>query len=98
MIELQHGKKQSSTLDPKDFGFDYYPLEAIQGGAVTENRRLITAALTGTPGAIADTIVFNAGVALFVADGVSTIEAGIALAHQTIKTGEAMNRIGKDHA
>jgi anthranilate phosphoribosyltransferase len=97
VIELHHGKKQSTTLDPKDLGFDYYPLEAIQGGDVTENKRLIMAALTGTPGAIADTIVLNTGVALYVADCVPSMAAGIALAKEKIKTGEALKMIGKDN-
>lgn len=93
VIEVRNGKKEEKILDPKDFGLDYCTLKDIQGGAAKENKVLIEQALTGTPGPIADTIIFNTGVALYIADIVSDIEAGIVLASQKIKTGEALQVI-----
>ena len=94
VIEIRHGKKEEKYLDPKDFGFQYCALETIQGGAAEKNKALIEAALTGTPGPIADTIVLNTGAALYIADNVITLEDGIALAAEKIKTGDALKVLG----
>lgn len=90
IVELRQGKMQRRTLDPKKLGFDYYPLSAIQGGDVEHNKKLISQALSGETGPIADTILLNTGVALYVADVVTTIEQGIALARDNINTGGAL--------
>jgi len=91
VIEINDGKKVKKTLDPKDFGFQYCELKDIQGGEVQVNKRFIENALRGEPGPIADTIILNTGAALYVADLVASIEAGIQLASQKIKTGEALS-------
>ena len=94
VIEIRDGQKEEKYLDPDDFGLPYCALEKIQGGDAEKNKQLIEKALTGTPGPIADTIIFNTGAALYVADIVSTVGEGIALAAEKIKTGDALKVIG----
>lgn len=90
VIELRSNKKERKTLDPKDFGFQYCELKDIQGGEVKDNKALIENALTGESGPIADTIIFNTAAALYVADVVLSIEEGVKLASEKIKTGDAL--------
>ena len=47
VAEISDGVKKEYTLEPKDFGVDVHPIEAIKGGLPDENRTIITNILTG---------------------------------------------------
>lgn len=94
VIEIRDGKKERKQLEPLDYGFSRTELKAIQGNEPEDNKRLIENALNGEPGPIADTIIFNTGVALYVADIVGSIEEGLVFAREKIQSGEALKVLG----
>lgn len=47
VAEVKDDQIEYYQLSPKDFGFDYAPLESLRGGDATENARLIQALLEG---------------------------------------------------
>ena len=47
VAEISDGVIKEYTLEPKDFGVEVHPIEAIKGGLPDENRTIITNILTG---------------------------------------------------
>jgi anthranilate phosphoribosyltransferase len=65
------------------------PLEAIQGGTAEENAAIIRNVLSGAGGPRRDVVLLNAAAALYAAEMVETIPAGIAVAAAAIDSGAA---------
>lgn len=77
-------------VTPADIGLQQYPLETIAGSTPEANAAdlegILTGEITGGKRAI---ILANAGAALYVADVVPTLAAGVDLARETIDNGLA---------
>lgn len=95
VVEIRATEKREYELDPKDFGFDYCQLSDIQGGDPQKNAQLVSEIFDGKQGAMSDNIIFNAGVGLYVADHVTTIAEGIALARENLRQGKVLELIQK---
>jgi len=95
IIEVTPKEKLRFTLDPKDLGFKRCTLVDLQGGSKEENATLLTAALKGQEGPIADSLILNAGVALYAYGMAGTIEEGIIIARETLKKGKALELLKK---
>ena len=100
VIEIKGSSTQSYQLDPQDFGFNLCKVEELIGGEPAENKRLITKSLNGEQGAIADTLVFNAGIACYLYGICPTIQDGIELAREKQETKAAYALLKKvvDHS
>lgn len=90
VIEVGNGKQKSYTLDPKEYGFQYCHLRALQGGDALTNAELILAAFNAKNEPIANSIVLNAGVALYISNQTETIATGINLARAKLQSGDAL--------
>lgn len=90
VAELVDGQLTQYRVTPEDFGMRRQPLSAVRGGDAKENARILRDVLAGKPGAHLDVVLLNAGAALRVADRTESIEAGIALARDTIASGKAL--------
>lgn len=84
VIEVTPFSKKYYQIDPRNYGFSYCSKESLQGGDVERNKKLILAAFGGEKSAIADTIVLNAAVALYLTEHCASVEAGILLAQEAI--------------
>ena len=91
VIEIKDNSSNKFILDPVDFGFKYCQLSDIQGDKVERNCHLITKVFQGEKNPLADTIIFNAGVALYLSENCSSIESGIEKAQKQIENGSAIN-------
>lgn len=80
----------SYEVEPERFGLQRHDLDAIRGGGVQDNVRITEEVLNGTPGARRDITLLNAGAAIYAADAVPTIEAGIEEATRSIDSGAAL--------
>ena len=89
IVEIKGEELEAYQLNPVDFGFSVCEIEELEGGAPEENKRITTNVLNGGQGAIADTVVFNAGVAAYLYGVCTTIEEGIMLARNKQKAGAA---------
>jgi anthranilate phosphoribosyltransferase len=93
IAEVLHGTVRSYTISPEEFGIPAAPATAVAGGTPAENADIIRSVLAGTPGPCRNIVVLNAGFAL-VAAGVATDPTdGIALAAQSIDSGEARRKL-----
>ena len=58
-----------------------------------ESKAMLLAALNNQACAARDIVILNSGVALYTADQVDSIEAGIALAKEVIASGQALAKV-----
>ncbi len=91
VADYQAGNLTRYTLAPTDFGLKeakHHPCESP-----AETARRTEAALAGTDDTHLDAILFNGAVRIHVAGKASSIEAGLALAKETIGSGKAMAKL-----
>ncbi|WP_334134977.1 anthranilate phosphoribosyltransferase [Tepidimonas sp.] len=91
--ELRGGEVVEYEIHPEDFGLAMASHRAFQVSTPEESRQRLLAVLDGERGPAADIVVFNAGVALYAADVVDSIEAGIARARQALDSGAAKAKL-----
>ena len=89
--------RQVSTyeLDPADRGIEYAAPEDLIGGDVGVNRAIADDVLDGKPGAPRSAVLLAAGAALYAADRVPDIAAGIAAATTAVDSGAARAVLGR---
>jgi anthranilate phosphoribosyltransferase len=87
------GRVERTVIDPAGLGLTPAPVSALQGGDAAGNARRMRALLDGEPGPLRDCVVLNAGAALFAAECVPSIAAGIAAASVAVDSGAARERL-----
>ena len=91
--ELKDGQILEYDIHPEDYGLPMAGQRSLQVATPQESRAKLLAVLDGEPGPAADIVVFNAGVALYAADVVDSIEAGIARARAALASGAAKAKL-----
>ena len=76
-------------LHPEEFGFPLCQLSDLSGGDAEQNALITRQILSGHDGAARDTVILNAGVALFLGDKAADIETGVYQATYAIDSGRA---------
>lgn len=90
---LEDGQIREFELHPAEAGLPTHPFEAIVGGTPAENAAAFRALLDGAPGAYRDAVLLNAAAALMVADRVTDLAEGAAMARASIDSGAAKSKI-----
>lgn len=93
LLIMENGKQTTMTIHPTDVGLQTAPLEAIKGGEAIENADILLRVLQGERGPQRDTVLLNSALAMFAYGNVATIEAGVALARQSIDSGQALAKL-----
>lgn len=93
IYDIRGTEMVKQTIHPELFGLPTYQLSEITGGTPDENADAIIQVMDGKKSAHRDIIVLNAGVALYVADHVSSIEEGVSLATSVIDSGKAREQL-----
>ncbi len=84
---------QTKHLDPKDLGIKKCTLQDLKGSDAASNAKELKEVLKGKKGAWADTLVLNAGAALFIRGVVGTIQEGVDLARKQLENGSAYQKL-----
>ncbi|HEX9887949.1 MAG TPA: anthranilate phosphoribosyltransferase [Nitriliruptorales bacterium] len=88
--EVRQGREvETWDLDPTTYGFELVSEEALVGGDIPDNVAIADAILDGEGGPPADVVALNAGAALYAADAVDDVQAGIERAREVIASGAA---------
>jgi anthranilate phosphoribosyltransferase len=95
LILLEEGKMTKMTLSPDEVGLSYYPNTAIKGGDAKTNADILLRVLKGERGVYRDTVLLNAGLAIFTSGMAKTISDGIEKAKVSIDTGAAFEKLVK---
>ncbi len=93
VAELRNGTVTDREIHPEDAGLPVHPFEAILGGSPEENGRAFRALLDGAASGYRDAVLLNAAAALLVADKVSSLRDGVAMAAESIDSGAALDKI-----
>ncbi len=88
-VEWDGKSMKSFCIDPRHFGIALVDGRLLEGGDAADNAKIVRAILDGEPGPRREAILLNAGVGLYVADRVASVEEGIRLAAERIDSGAA---------
>ena len=89
--EMDETVFHSFVITPEEFGFPRCSMDDLAGGSAEENAAITRGILDGSiTGPKRDTVLMNAGAALFVAGKAGSIEDGIRIAASLIDDGSAL--------
>jgi anthranilate phosphoribosyltransferase len=91
--ELKNGEITEYDVHPEDFGFAMASNRSFKVETPDQSRTILMSVLENEPGPARDIVVFNAGAALYAANVVPSIEAGIAKARTAIESGAAKAKL-----
>lgn len=92
VCEVKDGEFKTYVIEPEQFGLKRCKKEDLVGGSPEENAKIARDILDGVEGPKTDAVLYNAGAALHIAKGVS-IDEGIAMAREAIKSGAALKQL-----
>jgi anthranilate phosphoribosyltransferase len=93
--ELSGGEIQSFEVTPADAGLPKAKLADLKGGTPAQNAKALREVLAGAKNAYRDVVLFNAAASLIVADKVSDLKEGVAMAAQSIDSGSAASTLNE---
>jgi anthranilate phosphoribosyltransferase len=93
VAELKHDFITEYTIEPKQFGIDVAPIEAIQVKDGNESRARVESVLANEPGPSRDVVVMNAAAALYVSGVANSLWDGVAAARDAIANGGARAKL-----
>ncbi len=91
--ELKDGKIREYEIHPEDFGLSMIASRNLKVADAAESRGRLLGVLENQPGPALEIVCLNAGSALYTANLVPDIAAGVALARQTIESGAARAKL-----
>lgn len=92
VCEVRNKEFLSYIITPEQFGLTRCKKDDLVGGTPQENAKIARDILSGEEGPKTDAVLINSGAALHITKGVS-IEEGISMAREAIKSGKAMKQL-----
>ena len=86
---LDDGVIRTFEITPEEVGLERIQPQALKGGDAATNAAALRGVLEGKKGPLRDVTVLNAAAALVVAGKAKDLPSGVAIAAQTVDTGEA---------
>ncbi|HUT22983.1 MAG TPA: anthranilate phosphoribosyltransferase [Sumerlaeia bacterium] len=93
VTELRDGDIDTWMIEPGDFGLSPVNVEDLVVGSVEEAADQMRKVLSGAKSPCADMALVNAGAALYVAGLAGSIPEGYGLAHETVASGRALEKL-----
>jgi anthranilate phosphoribosyltransferase len=93
IAELKDGQVSEYTVHPNKFGLTSAPINMLRVANIGEACEKLLGVLNNETGAPRDVVRLNAGAAIYVAGLASTLEEGVAKAHQVIGSGAAKAKL-----
>jgi len=93
--ELVKGEIREYEIHPEDFGLAMASNRSLKVETSDQSKAMLLNVLDNQPGAPRDIVVFNSGVALYAADVVDSIPAGIAKAREALASGAARSKLDR---
>ena len=91
VCEFKDGWYKTYEITPEQFGFKRCSKEDLKGGSPEENAETTRGILSGADkGPKRDTVLMNAGAAIYIADKAPSMAEGIELAKELIDSGKAL--------
>jgi anthranilate phosphoribosyltransferase len=93
VAELKHGFVTEFKIEPKQFGLDTAPLEAIRAADKEASKAMLLSVLENQAGPARDIVMLNAGAAIYVAGVAGDLWGGVAMAREMIESGRARKKL-----
>jgi anthranilate phosphoribosyltransferase len=93
VAELKRGFITEFKIEPKQFGLDNAPIDAIVAADKESSRQMVVAVLNDQPGPAKDIVMLNAGAAIYVSGVASDLWGGVAKAREMIESGHARAKL-----
>jgi anthranilate phosphoribosyltransferase len=91
--ELKDGEITEYEIHPEDFGIPMVSNRALRVETAEDSKAMLLGVLDNQAGPARDIVMLNAGVALYAANVVDSMDAGISLARTAIKSGAARAKL-----
>ena len=91
--ELKNGEVREYEIHPEDFDLTMSSTRSLQVKTPEESKAMLLGVLNNQPGPARETVILNAGVALYAANVVPTIGDGVARARAAIASGAAKAKL-----
>ena len=91
--ELKDGHVTEYEIHPEDFGMAMASNRSLRVANADESKTMMLGALGNAVGTAREILILNAGTALYAANAVASIAAGIELARETIASGAARQKL-----
>jgi len=91
--ELMNGQIREYEIHPEDFGLPMASNRSLKVETSEQSKAMVVSVLDNQPGAPRDIVIFNSGVALYAANVVDSIPAGIARAREALASGAAKAKL-----
>jgi anthranilate phosphoribosyltransferase len=91
--ELKNGEISEYEIHPEDFGMVMASNRALKVETPEQSRAMLLGVLENVPGAAKEIVILNAGVALYAANVVDSMLAGVQKARAVIESGAAKARL-----
>ena len=95
ICEIKNGWFKSYVISPEYFGFETCSKSELIGGSPAENAEITLSILNGEKSAKRNTVLLNAGAALYIGGKAENFKSGVKLAGEIIDSGEALNTLDK---
>ena len=93
VAELKHGFVTEFKIEPKQFGLDLAPIDALKAADKDASMAILIAVLDNKPGPAKDIVALNAGAAIYVAGLASDLWGGVTKAREMIESGKARAKL-----
>jgi len=94
MCVIDNGAIEEFEFDPREYGTELSGcIDAIRGGAASQNASIIMDILRGARGPRRDIVVLNAAAAIYVGSGARDLRTAIEAAEDSIDSGAALNKL-----
>jgi anthranilate phosphoribosyltransferase len=90
IIEIDPTGMKTSLIDPEDFGLPRCRITDLRGGDAATNAQILLEMFSGKRGAIADTLILNAAVALWLYGTYPSIADALPYAKENLYNGSAL--------
>ncbi len=91
--ELKGGQVTEYEIHPEDFGLPMASGRTLRVETPEQSRQMLVAVLEDQPGPARDIVILNAGVALYAANVVDSIRAGVDRARAALASGAARQKL-----
>ena len=93
--ELKDGIISEYEIHPEDFGLRMASNRSLRVADAAESKDVVLSVLDNVPGTALEIVVFNAGVALYVANRAESIGQGVVLAREALASGAARAKLNE---
>jgi anthranilate phosphoribosyltransferase len=93
VAEVKSGKIYQYHITPEQYGFRRQSLDPIRVQSPAQSLNIVQSVLNDFKGPALDIVLLNAGMALYVAEMVNSIDEGIGKAKEVIASGKALEKL-----